>query len=64
MKTDCPYGRMKMLVTIIDGICDAPDLCRHEKCEYFDTSKEATRLFQKALAYDQTLEGQLKKLLH
>jgi hypothetical protein len=62
MQMKCPHGRMNLLVEVLEGICDAPDLCRFKQCEYYDISKEATRKFLKALAHEQTIEGQIMKL--
>jgi len=60
MQMNCPHGLMKLPVEVYENICDAPDLCHYEACEYYDTSKEANRRFLKALAYEQTIEGQWK----
>ena len=63
MHIKCPHGRMNLLVQVLEGICDAPDLCRFKKCDFYDTSKEATLKFLTALAHEQTLEGLWKKQL-
>lgn len=38
-------------VEIYDGICNSPDLCKISTCQYYDTSREATRRFNSAVAY-------------
>ncbi|MCP9496887.1 MAG: hypothetical protein MSG64_20915 [Pyrinomonadaceae bacterium MAG19_C2-C3] len=68
MKFECPYGWKyegkigdhltfeSATVHICDGICDSCDLCGIERCEFYDTSREATRRFLRAQAQEHTLE--------
>ena len=73
MKIKCPHGWKHIgkigsltwedpTVNIYEGICDSPDLCGITVCQYYDTSQEATRRFQKAQANEHTLEGLMEKL--
>lgn len=70
MRVNCPKGwksegRLKNIsiesrvVNICDGICDSADLCGKMECEYFDTSREATRRFMQAQRHERTLEGKM-----
>jgi hypothetical protein len=67
MKFECPYGWQAVAqighvrlesatVNLCDGICDSCDLCGIERCEFYDTSPEATRRFLRAQAHEHTLE--------
>ncbi len=68
MKFECPYGWKHVgklgdnitfesaTVNICDGICDSCDLCGIKRCEFYDTSREATRRFLRAQAQEHTLE--------
>lgn len=71
MEVNCPYGwksvgRLKSisiesrLVNICADICDSADMCGKRECEYYDTSREATRCFIKAQNNEETLEGMLE----
>lgn len=62
MKIKCPHGYKSVArlgsitienetVEILEGICDRPDRCGITTCEYYDTSREATRRFQAATAH-------------
>lgn len=68
MNVECPKGWENIIrignitiedsiVTICDFICDSADLCGIASCEFYDTSREATRRFIKALNHEQTLAG-------
>lgn len=68
MWVNCPHGwksvgRSKNItiedrrVNICADVCDSADLCGNTKCEYHDTSREATRRFMKAQRHEHTLEG-------
>ena len=37
-------------VNIYDHICDSPDLCKDETCEFYDRTEEGTRKYQEALS--------------
>ena len=67
MKFECPYGWKSVTkcdnvtfesttVNICDGICDSCDLCGIERCEFYDTSAEATSRFIRGLNFEQTAE--------
>ena len=68
MRVNCPHGwksvdQLKNIaiedrrVNICAGICGSADLCGNTKCEYHDTSREATRRFMVANGHERTLEG-------
>jgi hypothetical protein len=68
VRIKCPHGWRSVgklgeitivneTVEILEGICDRPDRCGISSCEYYDTSREATRRFREALNVTQTLEG-------
>jgi hypothetical protein len=69
MRVNCPQGwgtiiRLAESVTmadrtveILEGICNSCDLCGIETCDYYDTSREATRAFCQALNRGYTWEG-------
>lgn len=68
MRIDCPHGfktvsRLGSItieartVNIYDGICDRPDLCGIERCEFYDISREGHHRFLQALYRSKTLEG-------
>lgn len=51
-------------VNVCAGICDSADLCGIEDCEFYDVTREGTRLFLQTNAHEHTLEGwQTKKTL-
>jgi hypothetical protein len=68
---DCPHGFARTArlgetvtwevktVTVCGGVCDSADLCGINECRFYDTSREATRRFQRANADSRTLEGML-----
>lgn len=71
METNCPQGWKHVRqfgnitwedsrVNIYEGICDSTDRCGIDTCPYYDTSKEATRIFLKASAHEHTIEGLLE----
>jgi len=71
MEVNCPngwksVGRLKnisiesRLVKICADICDSADLCGNRECEYYDTSREATRRFMEAQRHERTLEGKME----
>jgi hypothetical protein len=72
MMMDCPKGWksnaklsknitiQSRTVNICDGICDSADLCGKTDCEHYDITREGTRRFQKANAYEHTLEGMIE----
>ena len=43
-------------VQIYAGVCDSCDLCGIASCRFFDTSENATRLFVRAQAAEDSLE--------
>ena len=51
-------------VSIFDGICDRPDRCGREDCEYFDDSGEATRRYMRASGRSRTMEGMREDRLY
>jgi hypothetical protein len=74
MKRDCPHGFKRVskigknmtwedsTVEICGGVCDSPDLCKIESCEFYDVSQAGTERFMKAAAHAETLEGLLERL--
>jgi hypothetical protein len=44
-------------VQIYAGVCDSADLCKRTQCRFYNTSREATRLFMRAQAEERTLEA-------
>lgn len=48
-------------VNIHAGICDSCDLCGITRCRFYDTSREATRLFLHAQAHEHTLDYRLSQ---
>jgi len=74
VRVKCPHGYKSVAklgsitienetVEILEGICDRPDRCGITTCEYFDTSRDATRRFQQAHAHACTLEGLMGEYL-
>jgi hypothetical protein len=72
MKVDCPKGWKQVMkigniiiedstVTICDFVCDSADLCGITSCEFYDTSREATRRYIRALNREHTLEGLMER---
>lgn len=76
MKIECPNGWTSVetlslpaatftvhrnQVTLHAGICDSCDLCGITQCRFYDTSREATRLFLSAQAHEHTLEFLLQQ---
>ena len=49
-------------VQIYAGICDSADLCQRTHCRFYNTSREATRLFYRAQAEEHTLEAFRRRL--
>ena len=43
-------------VNICNDICDCADLCGNDDCQFYDLSREASREFMKANAFEHTLE--------
>ena len=75
MRIQCPNGYKEAMavgeitltyneVTVCGSICDSADLCKIEKCEFYDVTREGTRRFMKASAEEETLEGFEMKLVH
>ena len=48
MRTNCKHNKMKYPVNIHANICDCPDLCKHNICEYYDDTQDGTRKFIEA----------------
>ena len=72
MECNCPHGWKRVLklknatissstVEIHDNICNSADLCGIKRCEYYNTTREGTRRFMKAVAHSHTLEGVLEE---
>lgn len=49
-------------VQIYAGICDSADLCGHTTCRFYNTSREATRLFMRAQAEEHSLDALKRRL--
>jgi len=74
MKRDCPHGYKRVskigknmtwedsTVEICGGVCDSPDLCKIESCEFYNISQHSTARFMKAAGREHTLEGLLERL--
>jgi hypothetical protein len=74
MKRDCPHGFKRVLkigknmtwedstVDICGGVCDSPDVCGIESCEFYNISQHGTARFMKAAGREETLEGLLERL--
>jgi len=50
------------MINIFEGICDCPDFCKNETCEYYDTSRETTKRFCKAACESRTDKGYFKEI--
>lgn len=72
MRVSCPRGWKRKskvgsttfesdVVNVCGDICDSPDLCGIEDCEYYDISREANKKFQQANAREHTLEGLIER---
>jgi len=75
MRVECPKGYKGTVrvggialtlteVNVCGGVCDAADLCKIDKCEFYDVTREGTRRFMQAAAEEETLEGFEMKLVH
>jgi hypothetical protein len=73
MKRDCPHGYKRVFKTgnmtwedstveICGGVCDSPDVCGIESCEFYDISQHGTAHFMKAAGHEHTLEGLRERL--
>ncbi len=73
MKRDCPHGYKRVLkigkmtwedstVEICGGVCDSPDLCEVERCEFYNIGQSGTARFMKAAGHEHTQESLLEKL--
>jgi len=72
--TDCPHGWKSVTsfgnvtwedcrVNVYAGVCDRSDQCGVNACQYFDSSRAATRLFIAAsVFFNHTAEGLLHRL--
>ena len=49
-------------VDICGGVCDSPDLCKIERCEFYNVTQHGTVRFMKAAGREETLEGLLDRL--
>lgn len=59
-------GKINLVLTEVDvcgGVCDSPDFCKIEDCEFYDVTREGTRRFMKASAEEETIEGFEMKLV-
>jgi len=74
MRIQCPNGYKDAMavgeitltlseVIVCGSICDSADLCKIEKCEFYDVTREGTRGFMKASAEEETIEGFDMKLI-
>jgi hypothetical protein len=73
MKRDCPHGWKSVLkigkmtwedstVEICGGVCDSPDVCKIESCEFYNITQHGTARFMKAAGREETLEGLRERL--
>lgn len=74
MRIACPNGYKETLtvgkvriafveVAVCGGVCDSADLCKIERCEFYDVTRDGTRRFMRAAAEEESLEGFAMKLL-
>ena len=49
-------------VEICGGVCDSPDLCKIESCEFYNITQSGTARFMKAAGREHTLEGFRERL--
>jgi hypothetical protein len=59
------YGTIRVhhsKVQIYANVCDSADLCGRTTCRFYNTSRDATRLFMRAQAEEHSLEALHRKL--